>query len=418
MKKIFNRIIKYTVIGALVCAFSIFTICGIVSYATPNNYTTSSVNDIDFNEKTIPLSIESNNEETLQTSTSISESAETKLKPELMLFNKIPVKQVNLTVEPEKTVMLEGIPFGIKIYTDGVLVVGMTDINTENGTVCPGEEAVLNIGDVILTMNGQKVTSNEEVSEIVSNSNGNAIELEVVREDQTFNTTLQPQVCVESEEVKAGLWVRDSSAGIGMLTYYDPTMETFGGLGHGICDTDTEQIMPLLTGDIVNASISSIDKGKSGYPGQLHGSFTDKNSIGTLKINNDEGVYGYMDESPSDNGEEYVVANKQEVQKGDAQILTTIDNSEPQLYDIKIIGINYSDSSPTKNMMIQITDDNLLEETGGIVQGMSGSPIIQNGKFIGAVTHVFVNEPEKGYAIFADNMIDQSNNLTQTEEAA
>ena len=197
--------------------------------------------------------------------------------------------------------------------------------------------------------------------------------------------------------------MRDSSAGIGTITYYDPQTAQFGGLGHPICDVDTGEIMPLLSGQVVKVVINDVVKGTSGDPGELKGSFASSKDSGTITSNDETGVFGTLYSNPSQNAA-LPVALKQEITEGAAKIYTTVSGTTPQEYDIEIEKIDISDTGKTKNMIIKVTDPNLLEKTGGIVQGMSGSPIIQNGKLVGAVTHVLVNDPQRGYGIFIENM--------------
>ena len=340
-------------------------------------------------------------------------TADKNYQADLMLFNTIPVKSIDIQIVKETKVIPCGNPFGVKIFTQGVVIVGMTDVKTEKGTTNPAKEAGLKIGDVILEINHQKVNSNEEVSSLIGGCDGRAMEITAQRSNVVFETNLVPVKSSADGTFKAGLWVRDSSAGIGTLTFYDPTTKSFAGLGHGICDIDTGEILPLLSGDIVKANISGIVKGEKGSPGELRGYFTDSNPIGNLVANVSGGVYGYMQQSPSDL-EPVTVAMKQEVKAGKAQILTTIDGITPQYYDIEIESVNYDEDALTKNMVIRITDEELIEKTGGIVQGMSGSPILQNGMLVGAVTHVFVNDPQKGYGIFAENMLSASKTISNS----
>ena len=330
------------------------------------------------------------------------------------LLNIIPLKSVNVQVVEETKVVPCGVPFGVKIFTDGVVVVGISDVKVNLSTVNPAKDAGLKIGDVIMSIDNNTVNSNEEVAKYIQNCNGNPLTLSVRRENMTFSTEICP-VKSEDSSYKAGLWVRDSSAGIGTLTYYNPEQQVFAGLGHGICDVDTGELMPLRNGDIVPAIINGVVKGEKGTPGELRGYFSDQNSIGTLLANVNTGVYGVMNKAPVEN-QPLVVAMKQQVKPGKAQILTTINGQAPQYYDIEIESVNYKEHTPTKNMVIRITDPKLLETTGGIVQGMSGSPIIQNGMLIGAVTHVFVNEPECGYGIFAENMLQISNSISDESQ--
>ncbi len=205
------------------------------------------------------------------------------------------------------------------------------------------------------------------------------------------------------------MWIRDSSAGIGTLTLYQPTTDVVAGLGHAICDVDTGEILPISSGDLVWANITGVIKGQSGAPGELIGEFTNKH-IGKVMINCEAGIYGIADKAPI-NAKSYPVAMRQEVRDGKATILCTVNGTEPKEYEIMIEKVNLSDSGTTKNMVIRVTDPELLEVTGGIVQGMSGSPILQDGKLVGAITHVFVNQPTRGYGIFAENMMDFAKKL-------
>ena len=217
---------------------------------------------------------------------------------------------------------------------------------------------------------------------------------------------------------KAGIWVRDSSAGIGTMTFYDPETQMIAGLGHAVCDVDTGDIVPIASGEIVPARIYSVTKGQSGIPGELRGGF-ETGSYGPLLVNGITGVYASC-RTETITGERVEVALKQEIEEGEAKIYTTIRGKQPQWYRIRITQIRHRDENATRNMVIEITDEELLESTGGIVQGMSGSPIVQNGKLIGAVTHVLVNDPTKGYAIFAENMLETAQGVAdgQLKEAS
>ena len=339
-------------------------------------------------------------------------SAGNTYRADLTILGGIKVKTVTVQIVERQSVTPCGTPFGIKMFTDGVMVVGMSDVQTQDGRVNPAKDAGLRMGDLILTMNGQQVTSNSQVGEILSASDGKPITVVFRRGDQEQTVTLTPAYSKTDAGYKAGMWVRDSSAGIGTLTFYDDSNNVFAGLGHAICDADTGDIMPLLSGEIVNARITGVEKGASGDPGELKGMFVGEDPLGVLEYNGETGVYGTLNRVPvSVNRME--VSYRQEVKEGEAKILTTIDGTTPQEYDIQIEKINFSDTNPTKNMVIRITDPDLLEKTGGIVQGMSGSPIIQDGRLVGAVTHVFVNDPTRGYGIFAENMLNTATNLAK-----
>ena len=322
---------------------------------------------------------------------------------DLKLVGMFPVKTV--PVQQTSTIVLApcGTPFGIKMFTDGVLVVGMSNLETDMGSANPAKDAGLEIGDILCTLDGQQVYTNEDVSRIISASKGKQVECTYRRGGEYKTTILTPLQSRAGTAYRIGIWVRDSTAGIGTLTYCDFSNQTFAGLGHGVCDVDTGELMPLMSGEIVDVTINDIIKGKPGSPGELRGVFHEDTLLGELTSNQDTGVFGklFFDYT---NPYELPMAFRQEVKEGPAQILTTVSGNAPQLFDIVIDKISFSQNNPTKNMIIRITDPILLEKTGGIIQGMSGSPIIQDGKLIGAVTHVFVNDPTKGYGIFAENM--------------
>lgn len=322
----------------------------------------------------------------------------------LRAYNIFPIKQVHVHTVDKMEVYPCGIPFGIKMFTKGVMVVGMGEV--EKG-VAPSKEAGLKLGDMIISINDTVVNSNDDVARILNNSQGNEVLVKVIREDMERLLKLTPYKSRIEETYKAGMWVRNSTAGIGTLTFYRED-GFFGGLGHPVCDVDTGQIMPLLSGEIIGVKISGITKGEIGYPGELKGEFTEGKNLGLLTKNTISGVYGRLtDMSEIRKTKKIPVAMRQEIKEGPAKILSTIEGKEPRYYEVMIQRINYNDNNPCKNMIIRIMDKELIEKTGGIVQGMSGSPIIQNGKMVGAITHVFVNQPLKGYAIFAENMFDK-----------
>ncbi len=323
-------------------------------------------------------------------------------KTNLKLFGVIPVKSVDVKSMSQPMLIPGGEPFGIKLLMDGVMIVGTGDVKTEKGRISPAEECGLEKGDIILSANGESVSDNEEISEIVSESEGKPFEIVYTHNDIKKKTTLTPVLCSSDSEYKAGMWVRDSTAGIGTVTFYEAETSRFGGLGHPVCDSDTGEIIPISSGETAKVNINKVVKGEKGSPGELHGYFSSEMSNGIIYNNNDYGVFGEM--FLIDNTKKAIpMGLKQDIQKGKAVIRTTIDEFGPKEYEIEIIDIDY-DNEGTKNMTIRVTDEELLEKTGGIVQGMSGSPIIQNGKLVGAVTHVLVNDPEKGYGIFCENM--------------
>ena len=330
---------------------------------------------------------------------------------DVRLLGLVSVKSVSVQVVDRPCVVPGGTPFGIKMFTDGVMVVGTGDVDCEGVLKNPAKDAGIRPGDIIMEMNGETTLTNRDVARIVEMSGGEPITVTISRDSYRQELLLTPAYNSADQAYRIGLWVRDSSAGIGTMTYYDPDSGVFGGLGHAICDVDTQDIMPLYEGEIVEAAITGVKKGKSGAPGELQGVFVSGDALGSLQANTEAGVFGSLLRYPkiSGSGEDLgqvPIAFSYELQEGPATILTTIAGSAPQEYDIMIEKLVDSSSEPTRNMVIRITDPRLLEATGGIVQGMSGSPILQNGRLAGAVTHVFVGDPTKGYGIFVENMME------------
>ncbi len=330
---------------------------------------------------------------------------------EIDLLNIIPVKTAEITNSKRKYVVLGGELFGVKLYTEGVLVVDTDVVETENGSINPSEKAGLKVGDIIKSVNNEKVTSTKSLAKKIEASNGEKMSFYIVRNNKTLSIEFSTYKDKNTGKYKAGLWVRDSTAGLGTVTFYNSEDEAFAGLGHGIYDVDTNEIMPMNKGEVFNAYVNGIYKSSTGSVGELCGVITGK-SIGELCLNNDMGVYGFTEINKT---ESVPVAVKQEVTTGAAKIYCTLDNGGVKGYDIEIKKIYSNSDSVNKDMIIKVTDKALLEKTGGIVQGMSGSPIIQNGKLIGAVTHVFVNDPTKGYAIFIERMIDTAENMADEQ---
>lgn len=322
------------------------------------------------------------------------------------LFGLLPVKSVSVSLVERTKLIPCGMPFGVKLFTDGVMVVGMGDIATERGTVNPAKEAGMRIGDVIVSMDGKKVSTNEEVAQIISGSEGKSISVRLIRDGKEFSYQFQPVRAASDSRYKAGLWVRDSTAGIGTITFIEEGTGRFGGLGHGICDVDTGAIMPMLSGSIVRASIDDIIPGRKGTPGELIGSFDNSAIYGSLLCNTPTGVYGVMDNPDSFAvGEPVETASASEIREGKAYILSCVSGTKPKQYEIEITRVLRGSGYSSKNMVIRITDKELLAQSGGIVQGMSGSPILQDGRLVGAVTHVLVNDPTSGFGIFIENML-------------
>ncbi len=324
---------------------------------------------------------------------------------DIKLLGIIPVKTTSIIQSKPKKVSVSGESFGIKLYTDGVIIVGIRDVETDKGKCNPAKEAGLEKGDIIIEINGKKAYSADSVTDILNDNNGKDYKITVKRNGNYKEFLLKPAYSSSQGCYKVGLWVRDSTAGVGTITYYDKSNNTVSALGHPITDVDTNEIMPILDGEAVRATVTKIYKSKAGEAGSLCCEFTN-DIIGTLKKNCQSGIYGKYT-CTLKNTYEYEVASPNEIVRGPVQILCTIDSGKAKFYNAQISRISYRENKKGKNMVVKITDERLLEKTGGIVQGMSGSPIIQNGKLVGALTHVIVDSPEKGYAIFAQDMVDE-----------
>lgn len=340
--------------------------------------------------------------DSLVTSTKVDEKESEEYAVSLKLFGVIPIKTASVSVVERPTLTVLGTPFGVKLLTKGVMVISTSDVKCNGNSTSPANDCGIKVGDVITSLAGHQVQSNSHICAIINDSAGKTLEVEFIRNDKKMKTSLTPVKSDVDGKYMAGIWVRDSSAGIGTATFYDKTTKTFAGLGHGICDSDTGEIMPLSSGEIVDVNILGLNKGTVGNPGEIVGTFASHVGFGELIKNNQTGVYAklFCDQK----GQDCLLALKQEIKTGKAYILVTLENNVTEKYEIEIEKINLANNNPTKNMIIRVIDQKLLSKTGGIIQGMSGSPIIQDDKLVGAVTHVFVNDPTRGYAIFAENM--------------
>lgn len=401
-----KKLIKFIFCFLLLFCIGIYTTVYVMSVSVEKSYKVNSGTDLSIDTFMPVTAVYNGEERQINTDNSVGKSFAVDLK----IFGLIPFSTVNVEVVDKMSVAVLGNPFGMKIYTDGVLVIESTDIPTESGTVNPALSAGIKIGDYIKTVDGQKITCNEELSQIVTESQGKTLQFEVVRNQKTFKCNLKPVIDTETGIYRIGIWVRDSSAGIGTLTFYSPVSNVVCGLGHGICDADTETLLNIDNGELVGANIVSVEKGSAGTPGALKGKFT-YDSIADISLNCDMGVYGFAKGKISvSNLTE--VALKQEVSDGEAQILCTVDGDTPKLYSCVIKKIN-SNGSKTQNLSVTVTDRELIEITGGIVQGMSGSPILQNGKLVGALTHVLINDSLTGYGIYAENMLETAQKVSE-----
>ncbi|MCD8189371.1 MAG: SpoIVB peptidase [Clostridiales bacterium] len=312
---------------------------------------------------------------------------------------------VQCSGEAEPTMLVPvGKTVGIKLFSHGVMVVGLEEIATAQGSYSPAKESGLKVGDIITQLDGQQVDTIEEVEEILRQQSGETLSVTALRSGRRMEVTAEAAPCLADGSYKLGAWVRDSMAGIGTVTWYDPATGRFCALGHGINDVDTSLLMPLKTGSIMSATVTSAVVGSSGHPGQLHGTFDLTRDLGSLTENTDCGVFGQLNEAIE--GEALPVAQRSQVSTGAAAIHCNVDGDEVREYCVEILRLYPAAASETRNLLIQVTDPDLLEATGGIVQGMSGSPILQDGRLVGAVTHVLVNDPTRGYGILAETMLD------------
>lgn len=287
---------------------------------------------------------------------------------------------------------------GVKLFADGVLVVSLSDGDT------PARAGGLREGDIMVTFNGADITSAEQFQQLLAENGGAEAAVGVRRGTRTLTLPVTPR---DDGGVRLGAWIRDSMAGIGTVTFYDPASGVFGALGHGVSDVDTGKLMPLESGSIMNAEVKAVKRGESGAPGELRGEFDLSHDSGTLYANTDCGLFGMLDDAGVSwaAGQGVPALGRDEVETGPVVLLVNCAGDAVREYAAEIERI-YPGASPTRNLLLRVTDPALLAETGGIVQGMSGAPILQNGKLVGAVTHVLVNDPTRGYGIFIENMLD------------
>ncbi|MDL2258547.1 SpoIVB peptidase [Eubacteriales bacterium OttesenSCG-928-K08] len=326
------------------------------------------------------------------------------------LFGIVPVKSIQVNVRNEIMLAPGGTSIGVTLHTKGALVVGISSILLANGeTASPAAAAGLQAGDIIERANGVEIQDSNHLKEICNNSK-DGVDLQILRGNDRFSATLKPVLEPQENQYRMGMWVRDSTAGVGTLSFYDPVSKKYAALGHAITDVDTRSPLTVREGEIVQSSIVDIVQGAQGEPGELRGTFnSSSHTLGSIEKNSQYGIYGtmyntfvnplYKDGLPMAYPEDVVV--------GPAEILTTISDEGIKSYSCEIIKTNPQNSPAQKGMVVEITDPELLRATGGIVQGMSGSPLVQNGKLIGVVTHVFINDPKKGYCMYALWMYDQ-----------
>ncbi|MBR4072818.1 MAG: SpoIVB peptidase [Clostridia bacterium] len=409
--KFFNITIKVVFFIFLIVSVAIFTTIYTLSNDFSKSYKITKDDTFDI-DAPLPVTAEYKGVKISQSATS--RTVGEKIKVDLKMFGLIPISTVDVEVVDEMYVSVLGNPFGMKIYTEGVLVINFTDFETKSGIENPAKKAGIQKGDYILSVNGKEITTNEELSDYVAESNGKTLRFKIKRGKNNLYINVKPVIADETNSYKIGLWVRDSSAGIGTLTFYSPLTGVVCGLGQGICDSDTGDLLSIESGEFVNAEIISVTKGKEGSPGEMHGKFLYE-TIADISLNSEIGVYGALKGSLNVS-KVLEVALKQEIKNGNAKIYCTVDGENPKFYNCTVKKRSSAYFSRTQNLIVEITDKELLEKTGGIIQGMSGSPILQNGKLIGAVTHVLVDDPTKGYGIFAENMLETAQSVSQQQQ--
>ena len=302
-----------------------------------------------------------------------------------------------------RTVIPIGHTAGIKLFADGLLVVNLSESTDGAGNASPARACGVRTGDILLEFNDEDMRSTEQLQAALQENGSRPAALTVKRGAKTLSLTATP-VSGSDGVYRLGAWVRDSMAGIGTITYYDPASGTFGALGHGITDVDTAQLMPIASGSLMPATVAAVTRGENGAPGELTGDFQPDVTLGSLTCNSDRGVFGKLTDTSLVAGEPVAVARADQVHCGKATILSNVEGDEVEEFSIKITKI-MENGENGRDMLIRITDDRLLSKTGGIVQGMSGSPILQDGRIVGAVTHVLVSDPTRGYAILMENML-------------
>ena len=420
MKK---RIMLFTIIAILTLTYTT-QIIEISKYPDQINMTKGSNKELDM---VFPFTVEilDNKQRALENSKSYKEKMRLGMKNNykftsinngiaklgINLFGFVPVKKVDLNVVEDRYLIPGGEALGVKLNMKGVLVVGTSEIEGLNGKKYnPALDSGIKVGDSITYIDDVKVKDAQNVIDILNKVGDQNVKIVLERDGKEISTELVPVKSKQDNSYRLGIWVRDKTAGIGTLTFYDEESNKFGALGHSITDSDTGKLMNSENGEIMKAKISSIEQGQKGNPGEIRGMFFEsKDVLGDIVSNTQFGIYGNMNvKEMNKKKKSFPVALQSEVKTGKAYILSTIENDKVEEYEVEVVKVEKQHSPETKSMVVQVTDERLLAKTGGIVRGMSGSPIIQNGKIIGAVTHVFVNDPTKGYGIFIEWMLEEA----------
>jgi len=346
--------------------------------------------------------------ETVETSSSLNQKENKKtISYDVNLFGKIKVKEINVDILNELEVIPVGKLVGLKLYTNGVLIVGMSEIENDNKEeVKPFENLDIKEGDIIYAVDDKEIDSIKELKAIINEAEGREVKLDTARNGKILTTQITP--VKSNNEYKLGLWVKDAATGVGTVTFYEKNSNKFAALGHGIIDSDTGNLIEIENGKLVTTEIISIKKGEKESPGEIKGTVINQQEIGNVEKNTNFGIYGnitYLNRLNINNKKEYKVASREEIKEGKAKILCTVENGKTEDFEIEIKKVYVNNNENNKSMLIEVTDEKLIEKTGGIIKGISGAPIIQNEKFVGAVTHVFISDSKMGYGVFGDLMI-------------
>lgn len=406
-----QKLVKWVCFFTSGCVAAVFCLMVYLSTLLPDNFLVTEGSELSF--AALPF-LDTKNSAEVSAVASVQKG--NSYNTTLTLGGIMPIKSVHAKVVSRRVVQVCGTPFGIKMFANGAMVVSYSDIYMGTGYRNPAKAAGLKLGDVISSIGGISTKTNEDVMAALQKIGGSPAEVEFTRGDESKTTRITAVLDSATNTWRTGMWVRDSSAGIGTLTFVDNAIGVFAGLGHSIHDIDTGTTISLLKGEIVPVEITGSVAGNQGVPGELKGKFLSNIPMGNISLNGETGVYGTVTSYLAGNDVEVSLA--QEVEVGKAEILTTIAGGTPRRYQVEIEKIALSTDNPNRNMVVHITDPTLLAATGGIVQGMSGTPILQNGRLVGAVTHVLVNDPTRGYAIFAENMVETSDIAASKKAAA
>lgn len=361
---------------------------------------------VELNNKAVPkdeISIDLNTPFTMKVSGKTSMDVDIK-------WMGLTLKKIKVDTIEDVSLMPSGDVVGIYIKTNGIMILGTGKVTGKDGIQTEPAKNIVKSGDYIQSMDGQQVNSTEDITEILTRSQGDDVILKVLRDGESIDLKLKPVATTENE-FKIGIWIRDDTQGIGTLSFVDEN-NNFGALGHGIADIDTSLLIDIKDGELYNSKVMSIVKGKNGTPGEMVGTilYNSQNKIGQITKNTDSGIYGEINSASLsyDPEKAFPIGLKQDIHEGDATIRCKIDD-EIKDYDVVIESVEMNSTHPNKDIVIRVADERLLSQTNGIIQGMSGSPIIQDGKFIGVVTHVFLNDCKRGYGIFIENMLNMMN---------